>query len=220
MSKKYAHLGVAMTSYGWGVKVSAWIPSVDRSSVRLTFVNLNCCSRFVKMRKSSILARGSPIHCRGPENRGYFMSDHVLLQGTKFHSSARNYEWNLERTCNSSQSTHPVGRVFWEELLGRHITYYSLMFFIAYTFKEQVHVFAGHVKIVSHSSCRTSAILKYFCPLYWIYYLFACWVIFHFFFFVVCWHFSKLTFQKNLSGKLSLDLNCLQRLSADDRSCP
>ena len=42
------------------------------------------------------------------------------------------------------------------------------MFFIAYTFKEQVHVltvFAGRVKIVSHSSCRTSAILKYFCPL-------------------------------------------------------
>ena len=39
------------------------------------------------------------------------------------------------------------------------------MYFIAYTFKEQVHVFAGRVKIVSHSSCRTSAILKYFCPL-------------------------------------------------------
>ena len=35
------------------------------------------------------------------------------------------------------------------------------MFFIAYTFKGQVHVFAGQVKIVSHSSCRTSAILKY-----------------------------------------------------------
>ena len=36
------------------------------------------------------------------------------------------------------------------------------MFFIAYTFKGQVHVFAGRVKIFSHSSCRTSAILKYF----------------------------------------------------------
>ena len=47
-----------------------------------------------------------------------------------------------------------------------HITYYSLMFFIVYAFKGQVHVFAGQVKIVSHSSCRTSAILKYFCPLY------------------------------------------------------
>ena len=35
------------------------------------------------------------------------------------------------------------------------------MFFIAYTFKGQVHVFAGRVKIVSHWSCRTSAILKY-----------------------------------------------------------
>ena len=39
------------------------------------------------------------------------------------------------------------------------------MFFIAYAFKGQVHVFAGQVKIVSHSSCRSSAILKYFCPL-------------------------------------------------------
>ena len=48
---------------------------------------------------------------------------------------------------------------------GSHITYYSLKLFIAYAFKGQVHVFAGRVKIVSHSSCRTSAILKYFCPL-------------------------------------------------------
>ena len=39
------------------------------------------------------------------------------------------------------------------------------MFLISYTFKGQVHVFAGQVKIVSHSSCRTSTILKYFCPL-------------------------------------------------------
>ena len=43
--------------------------------------------------------------------------------------------------------------------------YYSFMFFIAYAFKGQVHVFVGQAKIVSHSSCRTSAILKYFCPL-------------------------------------------------------
>ena len=47
-----------------------------------------------------------------------------------------------------------------------HITYYySLMFFIAYAFKGQVHVFAGREKIVSHTSCWTSAILKYLCPL-------------------------------------------------------
>ena len=39
------------------------------------------------------------------------------------------------------------------------------MFFIAYAFKGQVYVFAGQVKILSRSSCRTSAILKYFCPL-------------------------------------------------------
>ena len=45
---------------------------------------------------------------------------------------------------------------------GSHITYYSTLFFVTYAFKGQVHVFAGQVKIVSHSSCRTSAILKYF----------------------------------------------------------
>ena len=38
------------------------------------------------------------------------------------------------------------------------------MFFIAYAFKGHVHVFAGRVKVVSHLSCRTSAIFKYFCP--------------------------------------------------------
>ena len=48
---------------------------------------------------------------------------------------------------------------------GSHITYFSLMFFIVHAFKRLVHVFAGQVKIVSHSSCRTSTILKYFCPL-------------------------------------------------------
>ena len=44
------------------------------------------------------------------------------------------------------------------------LMYDSHMFFIVYTFKGQVHLFAGQVKIVSHSSRRTSAILKYFCP--------------------------------------------------------
>ena len=37
-------------------------------------------------------------------------------RGQKFHSSARNYEWNQERS-NSSKSTRPVGQVLWEELL-------------------------------------------------------------------------------------------------------
>ena len=41
------------------------------------------------------------------------------------------------------------------------------MFFIAYAFKGQVHVFAGRVKIVSLSSCRTNAMFKYFFPLLW-----------------------------------------------------
>ena len=89
----------------------------------------------------------------------------ILSRGQKFHLSARNYEWNLERTSNSYQSNHPTGRVLWEELRGSHITCYSLMFFIAYTFKGQVHVlFAGQVKIVSHSSCRLVQYWNIFVP--------------------------------------------------------
>ena len=42
------------------------------------------------------------------------------------------------------------------------------MLFIVCAFKGQVHEFAGRVKIVSHSSCSTSAIQKYFCPLKWL----------------------------------------------------
>ena len=105
-----------------------------------------------------------------------------IYRGQKFHPSARNYEWNLERTSNSPQSTCPEGTVLWEELLGEvilHITplcsllhmllkdkFCLLWFFTSHQqFKGQVHVFAGQVKIVSHSSCRTSAIFKYFFPL-------------------------------------------------------
>ena len=41
----------------------------------------------------------------------------INYRGQKFSSSACNYEWNLERMSNSSQSTRPVGRVLREELL-------------------------------------------------------------------------------------------------------
>ena len=88
------------------------------------------------------------------------------IRGQKFHSSARNNECNLERLSNSSQSTHPVGRYRTSALErithGSQITYYSLMFFIAYTFKGQVHVFARQGIIVSHLSFRTSVIFKIF----------------------------------------------------------
>ena len=51
--------------------------------------------------------------------------------------SACNYEWNLERMSNSSQSTHPLRTSALGRITQRsHITYYSLMFFIAYTFKK------------------------------------------------------------------------------------
>ena len=44
-------------------------------------------------------------------------NDSNFCQRTKFHSSARNYKWNLGRTSNSSQSTRPVGQALWEKLL-------------------------------------------------------------------------------------------------------
>ena len=34
-----------------------------------------------------------------------------VVRGQKFHSSARIYEWILERTSDSSQSARPLGRV-------------------------------------------------------------------------------------------------------------
>ena len=101
------------------------------------------------------------------------------------------------------------------------------MFFTAYTFEGQVHVFAGRVKILSHLSCRTSATLKCFCPLIW--------DIFHVLV-VVCLLFSKLTYSKNAFRNtirvthsldpdqdrcfVSPDLGpkCLRRLPADNKS--
>ena len=85
------------------------------------------------------------------------------IRGQKFHSSARNYERNLERTSNSSH--RPSGRVLWEELPEEVMSHIIPLCFIGYAFIGQVHVFAGRVKIVGHSSCKTSAIFKYFCPL-------------------------------------------------------
>ena len=46
-----------------------------------------------------------------------------MCRGQKFHSSARNYEQNQERTSNTSQSTRPTGRVLWEKLLWEVISH-------------------------------------------------------------------------------------------------
>ena len=81
-------------------------------------------------------------------------------RGQKFHLSACNYNQKLERTSNSSQRTHPALE---RNTRGSHIT--SLCSLLHTLFEGKVLVFAGRVKIVSFSPCRTSAILKYFCPL-------------------------------------------------------
>ena len=92
----------------------------------------------------------------------------TLMHGTKFHLSARYYEWNLEMTFpkHSSCRTSALGRI----TQGSHITHYILL------------KVCRTSEIVSHSSCRTSAIVKYFCPLPWCkYWLFcerrpSCWM--------------------------------------------
>ena len=97
---------------------------------------------------------------------GKRVKDSNDFRGQIFHSPPRNYKWNLERMNNSSLSTCPVGRVLWEELLEGAILHITpLCYLLHNAFKGQLHVFAGWVKIVSHLSCRTSAILKYFCRL-------------------------------------------------------
>ena len=92
----------------------------------------------------------------------------MSTRGQKYLSSAHNYKWNLERKSNSSKSTRTTGWVLWEELLKEvilHITPLSSILHRLLKDKTLVHVFAGRVKIVSHSSCRTSTILKNVCPL-------------------------------------------------------
>ena len=72
----------------------------------------------------------------------------------------RNMIINL--SCSSVDNHIPRDDIFdYHPIRDVIFIYYSLMFFIAYAFKGQVHVFAGRVKIVSHWSCRTSAILKH-----------------------------------------------------------
>ena len=88
------------------------------------------------------------------------------VEGTKFHWSARNYRTSEIQKGRVILPKHLSCRTSALRRITRSlITYYSLMFFIAYAFKGQVHGFAGRVKSVNHSSCRASTKLKYFCPL-------------------------------------------------------
>ena len=77
----------------------------------------------------------------------------------------------LGRITQGSHITYfcPTGQVLWEELLKEvilHITPLCSLLHKLLKDKWQVHVFAGRVKFVfSQSSCRTSTIMRYFCPL-------------------------------------------------------
>ena len=87
-----------------------------------------------------------------------FHTDQKTLSGDK--NSTR----PLVITCDNEkgQVILPTEGVFWSGLL-EEVILLPYIFFISNAFK--VHVFAGREKIVSHSSCRTSALLGYFCPL-------------------------------------------------------
>ena len=91
----------------------------------------------------------------------------IWVRGKKFHSSARYYDWNLERTSNSSQRTCPTGQVLWEKLLEEVISHITLLCSLLHTLlKDKCMYLQDEWKLLCHSSCRTSAILKYFCPLW------------------------------------------------------
>ena len=96
------------------------------------------------------------------------------------------------------------------------------MFFNAYAFNGQVHVFAGRVKIESHSSCRTSAIFKYFCLLAkkkLTIGLVNSWVILHAFLmsaeFVFKINFLKDSFRNSIRVQNSLDPDQAQHFAED-----
>ena len=77
-----------------------------------------------------------------------------MRTGQKFHLSARNSEWNLERTSIFSQ-----GRIS----QGSHIT--PLCSLLHLLLKVKCMCLQDEWKLC-YSSCKTSAILKYFCHLH------------------------------------------------------
>ena len=89
---------------------------------------------------------------------------HLLAfdRGQKFHSSALNYEWNLERTVILPKAlVRPTGRVG-RITQGSHIT--PLCSLLHMLLKDKCMCSEDEWKL----SYRTSAILKYFCPLSWV----------------------------------------------------
>ena len=103
-------------------------------------------------------------HVFEPVNPPYL---EIHFRGQKFHSSTRNYEWNGERMSNSSPSTRPV--VLWEELLEEVILHITPLSYLLHTLLMNKCLSLQDKENLSHSSCRTSATLKYFCSLQFIY---------------------------------------------------
>ena len=68
------------------------------------FMDEETRSRFTSYSmSSSVIRRNEGLTLLDDRLKRYIKS--ILFRGQKFHSPARNYEWNLERTSYSSQST-------------------------------------------------------------------------------------------------------------------
>ena len=88
-----------------------------------------------------------------------------LHRGQKIHSSARDYEWNLERTSNSSQSTRPVGRVLWEEYMEEVVLYITPLCSLLHTLLKDKCIFCR-----TSDNCKSLVLqdkynIEIFCPL-------------------------------------------------------
>ena len=56
-----------------------------------------------------------------------YTKEYIIRRGQKIHLSASNYKRNLERTSSYPQSSRPIGRVLWEELLEGFIVHITLV---------------------------------------------------------------------------------------------
>ena len=112
-----------------------------------------------KLKRSLLMSKSVTLpHCR---------KSHVTAQMSLSNQETkiRNYEWNLERTSNSSHRTHPVRRVLLKGLLEEVLLHITHLCSSLHTLLKDMCMCLQDEWKLCHSSYRTSAIFKYFCPL-------------------------------------------------------
>ena len=87
----------------------------------------------------------------------------ILVIGQKFHSWPCNYEWNLERTSNSSQSTCQEV-CFWKNYSRK--SYYILLPYVLYC----IHFWRTSACVCRSQNCKSlvlqdKCVIEIFCPL-------------------------------------------------------